>query len=990
MTRISAPRSILLLALIASLSMPAPTNAAHTAAHVSKPGAGAATIRKVKSDASSGLTEYTLTSNGLQVLLAERHHTPIVTVMVVYHVGSRNEAVGYTGATHFLEHMLFKGTAKHDPLKGTGLDDVLKPIGGINNATTFYDRTNYYETIPAQYLSTALDLEADRMRNALLRQKDRDDEMSVVRNELERNEDDPGRLMDVNLFAHAYMAHPYHHPVIGWRSDVEGVPTARLRRFYDDFYYPNNATLVVIGDFKTPDALAQIVKYFGSIPRSPKPFPSMYTTEAPQIGERRFTVQRGADLPRLIIGFHIPNAKDKDTYPLEVAASLLGSEHRQSSRLYNSLVDKGLASEVYAYNYSLRDPGLFTMSATATPGSSSEKIETTLFEQAQKLASEPISDQELDKAKKSVWKSIKLNAADPMGLASNLAEAIAVADWQWWVDLDKNIKAVTKEDVARVAAKYFVRKNATVGHYYPQPKDAHPAQKSDSSPGIRSALLNVIAQEPSQSSSGAPDAPPTPGANPESPPEKKSTDDTAQPPKQDDTKPDSSDLKDRTTGGGTSTSSQVTAPAAQKTARTSIAAQVKKKVLPNGLTVLVLPVRNTGVVSLAGKIRAGNYFRPNNNHFVPEIAAEMLDKGSAKWTKEALAQQLELMGTDLNFSTRNFWMDFNSDVVQEDFPNLVGIVADVLRNPTFPPEELEKLRKQMDARIQADMADTGQVASNALYGALYKPGCVYYSPPFNQQLEEVKTASIEQLRDFHRRFINPANSVLAVVGDIDANQAFQLVERSFGDWTGGAAAKIDVADCIVANIAGKKIEKNMPEKTNVDVFMGTPAPLSIKSKDFYAASIANSALGHDTVSSRLAELRTKHGLTYGVGSFFTENAYENGAWAVAYSVAPENLGKSMPLVDKIITDYIKSGISQKELKEEAQRLAGEYVVERMRTPRHLADALTKYELLGLGARFMDEYPVLLTRVTQAQANAAIKKYFDPKKMVTSIAGTLKK
>lgn len=172
--------------------------------------------------------------------------------------------------------------------------------------------------------------------------------------------------------------------------------------------------------------------------------------------------------------------------------------------------------------------------------------------------------------------------------------------------------------------------------------------------------------------------------------------------------------------------------------------------------------------------------------------------------------------------------------------------------------------------------------------------------------------------------------------------------------------------------------------------MGTPAPLSIRSKDFYAASIANSALGHDTVSSRLAELRTKHGLTYGVGSYFTENAFENGAWVVQFSVNPDNLKKSVPVVDKIINDYIKSGITTKELSEEAQRLGGEYVVERMRTPRQLADAITKYEFLGLGAKFMDEYPTQLARVTKAEANAAIRKYFDPKRMVTSLAGTIKK
>jgi zinc protease len=252
--------------------------------------AAAAQLTKVTTDAATGISEYKLSSNGLQVLLAERHHTPLVTVMVVYHVGSRNEAVGYTGSTHFLEHMLFTGTPKHDPKKGTGIDDVLKPIGGINNATTSYDRTNYFETLPSKYLEVALELEADRMRNALLRAEDHNTEMTVVRNELERNEDDPNRLLDVNLFAHAFLAHPYHHPIIGWRSDVEGVPVERLRQFYNDFYYPNNATLVVIGDFNTETALQQIEKYFGPIPKAPKEFPDVYTQEPPQLKDASLCV----------------------------------------------------------------------------------------------------------------------------------------------------------------------------------------------------------------------------------------------------------------------------------------------------------------------------------------------------------------------------------------------------------------------------------------------------------------------------------------------------------------------------------------------------------------------------------------------------------------------------------------------------------------------------------------------------------------------------
>jgi zinc protease len=940
-----------------------------------------AVLEKVQSDAESGITEYKLKSNGLQVLLAERHYTPIVTVMVVYHVGSRNEAVGYTGSTHFLEHMMFRGTAKHDPRKGTGIDDVLKPIGGINNATTYFDRTNYYEIVPAQYMSTCLELEADRMRNALLRESDQKSEMTVVRNELERDEDDPARLMEVNQFAQAFLAHPYHHPVIGWRTDVENVPNSRLHWFYNQFYYPNNATLVVIGDFKTADALAQIAKYFGPVPASPQPFPSVYTSEPPQQGERRFIVRRGEDLPRVSIGFHIPRATDKDTYALEVAASILGDDRKQSSRLYKALIDTSLASDCSAFNYSLRDPSMFTLNATAatTSGAATpnEKLEAALYQQAQELATKPISDDELDKAKKSVWKRLKLDAADPMGMMSQLAEAIAVADWRWWVGFEHHLKAVTKADVQRVAAKYFVKNNETVGYYYPirKPKgDAAPEPAA----GSPQSLLDVPA-EAVAAASGAAAAPAAVEANASispAPAEAVAANAGAAP------------AVAAPLDAGTVQLRPAPAQEKQGGAHARIADQVQKKVLPNGLTVLVMPVAGSGVVSVAGKIRAGEYFRQSNLLSVPDFVADMLDKGSAHWSKEQLAQELEKMGTNLDFSAGHFFLDFQSDVVREDLPTYLRMVSDVIQHPTFPADELDKEKKQTESEIEASKNDTGQVAANAFYSTVYKPGCVYYRKPFDQQIAELNDVSVEQLREFHRAHVTPANTVLAVVGDVDPAQAFNLIATTFGDWQGGPADKISTADCSTSGVAARTITHALPEKTNVDVIMGTPAPIDIRAADFYAASLANAALGHDTISSRLAELRNKHGLTYGIYSYFAENAYANGPWVINFSVNPGNLSKSMPIVKSILDNYRTKGITPEELKNEANRLAGEYVIERMRTPRQLADAISRYEILGLGVKFMDEYPQRLHQVTVQQADAAIKKYFDASKLVTSVAGTL--
>src|SRR6185437_4336779 len=589
-------------------------------------------------------------------------------------------------------------------------------------------------------------------------------------------------------------------------------------------------------------------------------------------------------------------------------SSILGDDKKQSSRLYKALVDTNIASDCYAYNYSLHDPGMFTLLATATPDTPSEKIETILFDQTQKLAHEPVTDAELEKAKKSVWKRMKLDAADPSGMSSQLAEAIAVADWKWWVDFENNIRAVTKADVQQAAARYFTKRNETVGYYYPTHKpNGKGTPSSESSPSVQ-RLLDVPAFAVAPATTGGEPENYTPASQPTAQPggpEPSQEGRRAASPQQApvDTTP-TVDTKPNAPGPGHREQASVehkppVLPGAAVHA--SIASQVRKKVFPNGLTLLVMPVRGSGVVSVAGKIRAGDYFHPALRN-VPDFVADMLDKGSTKWSKEQLAQQLELMGTSLDFESENFFADWQSDVVQEDLPQYLSILSDVLQHPTFSPEELEKSKKQTIASIQAATSDTTQVANNAFYSALYKPDCVYYQQKFPDQIRDADKVTVEQLKAFHQAQYTPANTVLAIVGDVDPDSAFSMVGKEFGDWKGGGASTIDLGMCHPA-AAGTRIDTPLADKTNIEVIMGEPAPMDIRSPDFYAASLANAALGHDTVSSRLAELRNKYGLTYGISSYFSENAYANSPWVIEFTVNPENLAKSMPIVNQILAQY---------------------------------------------------------------------------------------
>jgi zinc protease len=413
-----------------------------------------------------GITEYKLDSNDLKVLLVPRRAAPVVAFMVVYRVGSRNEAVGHTGSTHLLEHLMFKGTPTFNKNAGRQIAAVLQKQGAVFNADTWFDRTRYYEMLPSDQIEMAVHLEADRMRNSFIADEDRQSEMTVVRNELERGENDPAGILDERVWAAAFREHPYHHPTIGWRSDVEGVPTAQLKEFYNRFYHPNNATAIVVGDFDEQAALDLIEKHFGAIPPSPLPIPPMYTVEPPQEGEMRFTLRRAGQLGLVQIGWRTPEGRHPDIPALSILDHVLSAG--VTSRLYQALVEKELAVSTYTHAYALLDPGLFMLSITLRPGVKHEDAERAALAEIEKLKTDLVTEQEMRKAKNIILTHLIYLRDSPFGVVSALGEAEGMADWKAYVDFPKKVEQVTAEDVRRVVNTYFVADSRTVGYFIPK------------------------------------------------------------------------------------------------------------------------------------------------------------------------------------------------------------------------------------------------------------------------------------------------------------------------------------------------------------------------------------------------------------------------------------------------------------------------------------------------------------------------------------------
>lgn len=408
----------------------------------------------------------TVLANGLKVILLENHKAPYVTFQVWYRVGSRNEEWGKTGLSHMLEHMMFKGTKEVGPEEFSRL---IQENGGNDNAFTSRDYTAYFENISGEKIDLPITLESDRMANLMLRQEDfRTEQLVVIEERRLRTEDNPQAYLFEQLEAIAFEIQPYHWPVIGWMQDLEQLTLQDLKTYYETYYNPANAFLVVVGDFASLQLKIAVEKRFGTIPKGAVPAQNR-ALEQPQTGERRILVKKEALTPFVVMGYHVPNLHNPDSYVLEVIASILSDG--KSSRLYRRLVrEQQLALGVSADNSLLsRDPHLFYVSAEPLPGKETGEVEKALDDEILQLAKEPIQEQELEKAKNQIEASFVYGQDSFFSQAMLLARHEMAGDWRKIDDYLPNIRKVTTADIMRVAHTYLIPDNRTVARLVPLP-----------------------------------------------------------------------------------------------------------------------------------------------------------------------------------------------------------------------------------------------------------------------------------------------------------------------------------------------------------------------------------------------------------------------------------------------------------------------------------------------------------------------------------------
>jgi zinc protease len=614
----------------------------------------------------------------------------------------------------------------------------------------------------------------------------------------------------------------------------------------------------------------------------------------------------------------------------------------KTSRLYRALIDQNLAISADATKGFFHDQTLFTVTSVLAPGITHDQAEKALVAEIEKLKKEGVTEAEVTRAINKLLAGIAYRRDGSFAIAGQINEHIAVGDWTYYFGLLEKLKTVAVADVNRVAREYFKEDQSTTGWFIPQQEggDAAPA-----SPPKRSGPhyyrdpeeKNLPAGESSKlSRSGA--------------------------------------LAQNTSAGaGGSVDGALVAP---KVRRRTVA----------GLDVLTLKTPIKDVVTIRGVVSAGDVFNPAENSAIADLTAGMLDKGTVKHDKFALAGQLEAVGATLSFGTGTHTLNFSAKCLRKDLPLVLGLLAEQLRTPRFDAEEFTKLKKQFVGRYKRQMEDTDFRAENAFNRAIFPERHPNRPPADEKYLADVEATTLGQLRAFHAANYGPTAARLVAVGDIDDPAIDRALGEAFAGWTGGKplppAGK-------VAPVAAVRIEKvNMPGKTSVSLVIGQPSGLRYHDADYQPLNMATAVLGSGFFSARLLDIiRNQEGLTYGIGAALASDTYTDGAWRIHATFAPELLEKGTASTLRELKRFCDKGLTADELKTFKVTLTGSYKVT-LATTGGLAGALLNALQRGYGPEWVDEYPRRLQALTLEQVNGAIKKFVDPDKMVTVMAGTL--
>ena len=880
------------------------------------------------------IEEYLYEPNGLTILLIKDNSTPVVTTQITYNVGSKHEVSGNTGSTHLLEHLLFKGTPKYNKETQT-IASALQNVGARMNATTWYDRTNYYETIPSDFLELALDIEADRMRNSLLKAEDKAAEMTVVRNEFERGENNPSTLLSKEIWATAFKAHTYHHSTIGWRSDIENAPIEKLKEFYNTYYWPNNATLSIIGDFNTENVFQLVDKYFGVIEKSPNDFPQPYTEEPQQFGPRKTVIKKPGKQGLVVVAFKSPGKMHKDHAALSVLSDVIRSG--ASSILNKTFVDKGLALYAYSALSSFKEHNLFSVGAGFTESSNHEDINEKIMLVLNNIKENGIAQADLDRVVAKSKANDILRRDGSFAIAGVINEAIAAGDWTNYItDIDK-LSQVSVDDVKRVANTYLLEDQSTTGYFIP--KKAGPSRVTTTNSSQKFYEDGKVYFRDPQLAN--------------------------------DSKYFSSDDVSESV-------SELQQPEKTKFKYT--------RQTISGIDITTVKTGAKGFVNVVGSINSGRFYAAENG-VIAAFTADMLLKGTLTKDKYEVSESLESLGVRLRISAGTYKTTFSFKCLSNDLEDVVALLADAFRNPAFNEKEFELLKQQYIGNTTNKLESPDALARIKLSELIYPENHPEYNDPIETQIEKINSVTLSDIKTFYKKYYGVKEMHIVAVGAISDSVSI-ILGSAFKDWSGGVASKkvirkgkaLTNAQTAVITIEGKP---------NAQLLMAQYTGLNNLDQDYRPFQIGVFSLGGGFSGRLMQTVRDNDGLTYSIGASHTSDRYSDGYFVVSASFNPTLLQKGEDATRIQINKWIDQGLSESELANKKSNLIGSFKV-RLSTTGGLASSILSFINEGKSPAYIDEYPNEINAVTLSQVNLAIKKYINPATFLTLKSGSIDK
>jgi zinc protease len=869
-----------------------------------------------------GITEYRL-SNGMQVLLVPDDSKPTTTVNVTYRVGSRNENYGETGMAHLLEHLLFKGSPKHrDPMA------EFASRGLRYNGSTSFDRTNYFASFAAnpETLKFYLGWQADAMVNSFVARKDLDSEMTVVRNEMERGENEPQRILYQRGLSSMFQWHNYGKDTIGARSDVENVDIPRLQAFYRSYYQPDNATLVISGKFDPKQVLPWIQESFGRIPAPKRKLPAFYTVEPVQDGERAFTLRRSGGVPLLLAGYHVPAGAHADFAAADVLAGILGDE--PSGRLYKDLVQTQRAASVGGWAQDLADPGVMMFIAELAPGQSVDAARDAMLATLESFAANPVTAEELERAKTQWLNAWNRHFTNPETIGVALSETIAQGDWRLFFLQRDRVRDLKLADVQRVATEYLLPANRVLGTYVPteQPRRAPASQPVDVAAALKGYKGDAAVAE-------AEAFDPTPA---------------------------------------------------------KLEARTQRFALASGMKVALLPKGTRGqAVQAVLTLRFGDEKNLFGSGDVPEFTAAMLDRGTAKLSRQQIHDRFEALNAQVQFGGDDGKLMVGIRTKRDQLPAVIALVGEVLREANFPAPALEEIRQQALTDIEARRKEPDALVENTLarHSNPYPRGDVRYAASFDEAVADAKAVTLEQVREFHARFGGASHAQFGASGDMDVAAVRKALEAAFGDWKSQASyARVPTP---LVDVKPERFVIRTPDKQNATMVVRVAIPLTDNDADYAAFTLANRMLGQDSSSRLWQRVREKDGLSYGVGSFVAWSSHEpNSMWEAQASFAPQNQARVEAAFREEVARALKDGFTQRELDEARKGLLSARRLSRAQDGV-LAGALANNLYLDRTFAISQKVDDAIAAATLENVNAALRKYLKPDRFVFAFGGDFK-